>query len=47
VYRFRNAKLKVVAHRDRLSPSSGDHGLAIVTVRSQALPVVWVWREDR
>jgi hypothetical protein len=32
-YGFRHAQLKVVAHRDRLSPSLDGHGLAIVTDR--------------
>jgi hypothetical protein len=32
VYGFRHALLKGVAHRDRLSPSLGDHELTIVTV---------------
>ncbi len=33
MYGFRHAQLKVVAHRDRLSPSLDHHGLAIVTDR--------------
>jgi len=32
-YGFRHTQLKGVAHRDRLSPSLADHGLAIVTDR--------------
>jgi signal transduction histidine kinase len=33
VYGFRHAQLKRVAHRDRLSPSSGEHGQATLADR--------------
>jgi hypothetical protein len=33
MYGFRRARLKEVAHRDRLSPSWDDHGLAVMAER--------------